>query len=176
MGKFLIIICVVLLLAFAFYRGWFSLSGHSESNANIDKAVGEVTVDKAKIKVDTDEAAAKAEELGQKAREKTREAVSKIEGSSNSDSTSLTLNKKTIELEQGAKTEVTVTRTGGGLNNMQLGLTVSQDCNLLASGGLFKAGETETTIMIEAPKGARDGSITAEASGKSVVLHVAVKP
>jgi hypothetical protein len=160
MGRFLIIVCVVLLLAFAFYRGWFSLSGHSESDANIDKATGEVTVDKAKIKEDTAEATSKAKELGQKASEKTREAVSKIEGPSKSDYTPLALNKKTIELEQGAKTEVTVTRTGGDLNNMQLGLTVSQDCNLLVSGGLFKAGGTETTITVEAPKGARDGSIT----------------
>ena len=79
MKKF-IVVCVVVLAAIAFYRGWFSFSGHSDSDGNKEKVSVGVTVDKAKIKEDTAEATSKVKELGQKAKEEAHEAVSKIEG------------------------------------------------------------------------------------------------
>ena len=76
----LIFLSVVALLVLAFYRGWFSLSGHNDGDVKMEKITVAVTMDKAKVKEDIAEATSKAKEIGQNIQEEAHAAVSKIEG------------------------------------------------------------------------------------------------
>lgn len=68
MRRFLLMLVVLVAVAIGvgFYRGWFQFSpGGGE-----EKAGPSITVDREKIKADTDKARAKAQEAVQKAKEK----------------------------------------------------------------------------------------------------------
>ena len=114
-----------------------------------------------------------AEGLGTQVKE---DLARKTDSSTENRHAGLTLDKAAIELDAGARTDVTVSRTGDDLKMLQLGLLPSSGSNLLVSGGLFNAGETSTSITVEAPKTARSGRITIEAGNNAAFLAVSVKP
>ena len=182
----------------AFYFGWIAISASSDRAS--DKSNLELTVDKGKVKKDTAEVTAKAQDLGRKIKEEAKKAAVKVgdlgkdqkplisdkktsdseetvnaDFLTKTDSNQLTLDKQSITLEPGAKAEIMVSRASGDQSALQLGLTPSPGSNLLASGGLFEANATSTRIFVESPKGARSGTIAIVAKEQRVTLAVSVK-
>jgi hypothetical protein len=164
------LIIVVLAIA-AYYMRWFGVS--TSTDAAGDSSNIELTVNKGKFKDDVGRAASKAEEVGTKAKDG---MARKTDNSTESRDTQLLLDKTAIDLDSGSRADVTVTRAGGDTKQLQLGLIPSSGSNLLASGGLFKDGETSAVITVEAPKTARTGKITIEAGTNTVFLTVTMKP
>lgn len=173
MSRLIWLIFVIALIA-AFYFGWLGVK--TSSDKVTDKSKIELSVDKGKVKEDTQEAFSKAEDLGRKIKAETQAVVGKAGAATESKHTQLTLDSKSIELAEGTQRDVTVSRTGGDHKSLQLGLSPSSGSNLLASGGLFKNGETSTRITVAAPKDARSGSIAIAAEGQAETLAVNLKP
>lgn len=169
-----LVLSIAILAAFAFCLKWFGIA--ATNDVKNDKINVELTVDKGRVKEDAATATSKAQELGRKTKEEVREVAKKIENLTEKHGIHLELDTKTVELEQGAKIEVGVTRSDGELNLLQLGLIPSSGSDLLVSGGLFNVGESVCRITIEAPKGARSGSIRIVADNSSELLTVTVKP
>ena len=197
---FLIIAILLVLAGAAYYLRWYGFSMSNDDNK--EKFNVQLTVDKEKVKDDFAGASVKAQELAQKTKEEAQEAGRKLEniggkakakdkedgtatapgqsgtpggGLNEEKRNHLVLSKKTIEVEQGKKTDLMLTSTGGDLKTMQVAFFPSDGSNLQASGGLFKPGQTETNMTVEAPKDARNGTITIVAGGQSEVLSVSVK-
>lgn len=87
----------------------------------------------------------------------------------------LTLHRNEVQVDRGGNAEVRVSRSKGGKSRMQLGLYPSAGSNLMVSGGLFKDGDFETTIKVEAPRNARTGTVAVLAEDGRHVLTVAVR-
>lgn len=166
---------VVILGILAFYLGWFDISTRTDSVH--DKVNVELTLDKAKVKQDTADAAAKARELGEKTQQEVKEVGRKIGDLADreKEKTSWKLDRSSIELEKGGRADVSITRSGD-LSSRQFGLYASAGSNLVVSGGTCKAGEAVCSITVEAPEGASDGSIQVVGDGKTETLNVTVKP
>ncbi len=171
MARF-IVICAAIFLLFGFYRNWFTVSEQSNTG---DKMTIGATLDKGKIQEDTSGAVSKIKDFSQSVKTKAGEAVSSSSDNKEANPTIVSWDNKSIRLEHGTKARVNGTRSGGTMKDMQVGLSVSSGSGVLVSGGLFRAGETETTLTIEAPKSAHDGTITVLADGKTEVLTVTIQ-
>jgi hypothetical protein len=141
-----------------------------------DKSNVQFTVDKKNVRDDADKASDEAKQIGVKTREEARAITRKLDDFAHSKNSTLTLDRTSIELAPDSKLIVKVTRSGSNMKVLQLGLTPSSGSNLLASGGMFKEGETEAAITIEAPANAHNGAITITGNGESSVLNVTVEP
>ncbi|MCZ7644637.1 MAG: hypothetical protein M5U26_05015 [Planctomycetota bacterium] len=80
-----------------------------------------------------------------------------------------------LRVRRGGKVEIVVTRHGGSLRRMQLGLRPSRGSNLMAMGGFFEHGEAETRVIVEAPRDARDGRVIVLAKGQAIEIRVKVR-
>ena len=167
---FALIVFLVLLVGFS--RGWFSLTTQDVN----DKSNVEFTVDKKNVRNDAETARVEVTEIGVKARDEAHAITGKSGDAAHSRNATLSMEKSSIELAPHSKQSVKVTRADSGLKMLQLGLNPSSGSNLLASGGLFKDGETETAVTVEAPANARDGSIAIIGNGEYLVLNVSTEP
>jgi len=133
-------------------------------------------MDKAKMRADTAKVTEEVKDIARDTGEGVRKIAAKVEnGLSSKQKPSLLADKKLIELEPGASATVKITRSGSALDAMQLTLTPSSTSNLIVSGGEFKAGESDSAIVIEAAAGARNGSVSVEGNGDSQSVDVVVK-
>lgn len=164
---------IVILGIFAAYMSWFTVS--TSSDVHNDKANIDLTIDKGKVKEDAAAAKEKAQELGQKTRDEAQEVARKIERLTEKNTTRMEFDTHNVDIQRGTALDIVVNRSGDDLSRLQLGLVPSPGSNLLLSGGLFKAGETFSNISIEAPKDAKDGTITVVASGKAEIITITVK-
>jgi hypothetical protein len=87
----------------------------------------------------------------------------------------LKADKPIVELKPGAKAEVKITREGGALKRLKLDIRIAADSKLSASGGEFKDGETQTTLMIEAQPGITSDSAITISAGEKAKLILPVK-
>jgi len=69
-----VILLVVVLVGFGFYRGWFHLS----TNDTGDRPSATITMDKGKIRADEKKAKAEMPDFGQKAKEKTGDVTGTV--------------------------------------------------------------------------------------------------
>lgn len=174
MGRFLSIIgAIVLLLLVAVYLGWFGFSSSTTSDGNQETV--QVTMDKSKIREDTAKVTDEVKGLARETGEGVRKIASKVENGLSKKTPLLLADKKSIELDAGTSAQVMITRSGSELAATHLILTPSPASNLLVTGGEFKAGETQTAVVIEAPAGARDGSVNVEGNGDSQRVDVVIK-
>ena len=168
------------LLALGFYMHWLRVRA-SEDREN-DKYDIELSINKGKAKQDAIEAkekvADKVEAVGQalKPNPATPDSTAAPQTGPNDSIVQLTLEHYSIQMVVGTRQTLKATRFGGDMGVLQIGLRPSQGSNLLALGGLFKPGDTETTITIDAPHNARDGSITILVGDKVQELKVNVVP
>ena len=185
MGRFIVILLIVGLVAFAAYSKWFTVT--TTTDKLTDKSSTTITVDKAKIKEDTAGAREKLSDLGEKTKEKAKELTETVKEKSQeysesakskdaANATTYALSQTLLNMLPGSNAKIGVTRTGGDLTRVvQLSLSTSQGSHLLVSGGLFTAGKTETTIEIEAPANANSGSVSiATDSGVNMEVKVTV--
>jgi hypothetical protein len=174
-GRFLAIVgAIVILMLVAVYLGWFGFSSSITSDGNHEKV--EVTMDKARIREDTAKVTDEVKELTRETGEGVKRIADKVEhGLSSNKAPLLVADRKSIELEPGARTTVKLTRSGSDLKALQLILTPSSSSNLGVSGGEFKAGEADSAMVIEAASGARPGSVNIEGIGDIQHVDVFVK-
>lgn len=165
-----LIIVVLIIAVIGFTRGWFFVT--SRTDAADDKVNVGLTVDKAAIRQDTADAKDRAKDLGSAAKKDADQLVDRME--KHAESSKLKASVSVLKLQQGSKSEITVTRGGTELKAEQLGLKPSTGSNLLATGGLFLDGARDTTITIEAPADAHDGTITLSSSAGSETITVSI--
>jgi len=174
----LIVLAVVLVIAFSMH--WLDFS--STKNPETGKVEVALSIDNEKFKSDAviakEKVAEKAGELKQALTPKDKSQVESEDwgGPAQGQDVRLILPPLSYQLVQGTKTEVTVSRVGGDMGVLQIGLRPSEGSNLVASGGVFKKDETETTFTIEAPHNAHDGTISVFAAGKVQSVTVSVIP
>ncbi len=172
MGRFLAFLVVVILIVgcVGFARGWFFVTSHTDPID--DKVNVGLTVDKGAIRQDSADVKERAKELGNEAKQDAKNVTERFEKRS----AQLHPNVSALKLQPGSKADVTVTRDTKDLKAEQLGLKPSVGSNLLASGGMFGDGAKETTITIEAPADAHDGSVTLTSTAGSEIITVTVSP
>ena len=168
MGRFIVILLIVGMVAWAAYAKWFTVTTTTDKLS--DKSSTTITLDKAKIKDDTAGAREKLSDLGEKTKEKAKEISESVKEKSQgltakstdtANATSYALSQTLLNMLPGSSAKIGVTRTGGDLTRVvQLSLSTSQGSHLLVSGGLFTAGKTESTIEIEAPANANSGTVS----------------
>ncbi len=166
------VIIVLLAIAAAFYFKWFRISASNDQTN--DKANVSFSVDKGKVKDDTAHAVSEVKKLGQKVSDATTSDSESGDNAKDGNRPHLSLSSKEIALDEGGQKNVTVTRTGGDLKELQLTLSPSSGSYLLATAGHFKVGETSTLIAVTAPQGAQDGSISIVTGNHAEVLAVHV--
>ncbi len=173
--RFLAIVgAIVILVLVAVYLGWFGFSSSANNDGNHESV--EISMDKAKIRSDTAKVTDEVKDIARDTGEGVRKIAAKVEnGFSGKQKPLLVADKKAIELEPGASATIKLTRSGGELTATHLILTPSVSSNLLVTGGDFKSGETETAVVIEAPTGAKDGSVNVEGNGDSQRVEVVIK-
>jgi hypothetical protein len=173
--RFLAIVgAIVILVLVAVYLGWFGFSSSATSDGNHESV--EISMDKAKIRSDTAKVTDEVKDIARDTGEGVKKIAAKVQnGISSKQTPSLAADKKSIELEPGASATIKLTRSGGELTATHLILTPSAASNLLVTGGDFKAGETETAVVIEAAAGATNGSVNVEGNGDSQRVDVAIK-
>lgn len=86
--------------------------------------------------------------------------------------TALKLDREVVEVAAGGKTDFKVTRSGS-TKAAKLDLLPAPASGLTAGGGVFKDGQTETTVTVQAPPDAHDAALTIKAG--DVVKLVPVK-
>jgi hypothetical protein len=166
------VLSVAILTIFALYMNWFAFDTVNDTAR--DKTKIEMTVDKGKVKEDVSAAKQKTEEIGKKAAEGAKDVAEKFVTLPQKNGAQIELEQQKVEMQPGATVHISVSRTDAELNRLQLGLIPSSGSNLLASGGLFNTGETRSTISIEAPKDAHDGTVEVVANGKAQIITVTV--
>jgi hypothetical protein len=168
----LVTLVLALLMVLAFYFGWFSIS---TSHVNDDKTNVEFSVDKRKVREDTQQAREKANELGRKTQEEAQDLSRKLHRATEATHPLLELETHSISMERGQSVDLIVRRSGN-LTPLQLELTPSPESNLTATGGEFKSGQDSTTVTITAPHEARDGTVRIAADGAAETVTVSIKP
>ena len=172
MGRFLafLVIIVLIVACVGFARGWFFVTSHTDPID--DKVNVGLTVDKGAIRQDSADVKERAKELGSEAKKDAQNVSERFEKRG----AALHANVNTLKMQPNTKSDVTVTRDIKDLKAEQVGLKPSVGSNLLASGGMFGDGAKETTITIEAPADAHDGSIALSSSGGTETITVTVSP
>jgi hypothetical protein len=176
MSRFLIFFALFVLAAgVVVYLGWFHIGASSTTDGNHESV--EITMNKDKIKADSAKVTDEVKSVARDAGAGIKKIAGKVErGFSGSEKTVLTAESKSIDLEPGARTTVKILRSGGDLSAMTLALAATSLSNLLVTGGEFKTGEAESLIVIEAAKGATDGTVSVDGNGGSARITVTVKP
>lgn len=176
MNRFLVVFAIfVLLLMVAVYLGWFRFSS-SESADGTHEGL-EITMDKGKIKDDSTKVKNEVKDLAHSTSEGFKKVVSKVDsGLSSNPKPTFQADRKSVELEPGAKTAVKITRTGKDLPEMRLTITATPSSHLIVTGGEFRANEVETALVIEAGAGATGGTVNIEDNGASEQVTVVIKP
>ena len=88
----------------------------------------------------------------------------------------LKFGKERLEVQAGTRAGIAVMRKGGDTTKpLTLELTPAPGSGLVATGGEFKANEIETTVIVEAPTGSHDASVSVKGGDTVKLLPVFVK-
>lgn len=115
-------------------------------------------------------------QLGRQIKDKAKTAVGKAGALLEDKTTALKLDREVVEVKPGGKTEFKVTRTGG-TKAARLELVPAPGSGLTATGGEFKDGQAQTTVIVQAPAGkaAQDAGLTIKAGDVVKVVPVKVR-
>ena len=117
----------------------------------------------------------KATAAGEKIKDGAKVLAHKAGALTETKPTALKLDREPIEVTPGRKSEVKVTRSGGELKAASLQLSPATGSKISAIGGVFKMGESETLIYVEALPGAQDASLTIKMGDSVKVVPVIIK-
>src|SRR4051812_2210991 len=117
------VLSISILTIFALYMNWFAFDTVTDTAR--DKTKIEMTVDKGKVKEDVSAAKQKTEEVGKKAVEGAKDVAGKFVTLPQKNGVQIELEMQKVELQPGAIVQISVSRSEGELNRLQLGLIPS---------------------------------------------------
>jgi len=167
----LLFLILAILVVLAVVMGWIDFSGTSSSS----RSTVSVSVDKDEVEKDLSKTKETVGRWSESAQEEARELAKKVEKATETEKLGLRVNKYAVQLDQGARVDVTVTRYGSDLKPATLKVTATPQSQLLVSGGTFEQGQAETTVTIEAPQGAVDGRVDLQLGDARESISVEVK-